>query len=103
MDFFNVRFYVHLNVHYWNVMKTASVTDFRNKMKEHLQEIEDNQDILVISRPKKSGFVVLTLSEYESLKETSHLLSTSANAKRLMKGIKQADSGKTVVKNLKLK
>ena len=87
----------------WNVMKTASVTDFRNKMKEHLQEIEDNQDILVISRPKKSGFVVLTLSEYESLKETSHLLSTSANAKRLMKGIKQADSGKTVVKNLKLK
>jgi antitoxin YefM len=83
-------------------MKTASVTEFRSRLKEHLQEIEDNHDILIISRPKKSGFVVLTLAEYESLKETSHLLSTAANAKRLMKGIKQAEAGKVVVKKLKL-
>lgn len=84
-------------------MKTASVTEFRERMKEHLQEIEDNQDILILSRPKKSGFVVLTLSEYDSLKETSHLLSTPANALRLMKGIEQANAGKVTVKKLKLK
>lgn len=84
-------------------MKTASVTEFRERMKEHLQEIEDNQDILILSRPKKSGFVVLTLSEYDSLKETSHLLSTPANALRLIKGIEQANAGKIIIKKLKLK
>lgn len=84
-------------------MKTASVTEFREPMKEHLQEIEDNQDILILSRPKKSGFVVLNLSEYDSLKETAYLLSSPTNALRLMKGIQQANSGKTMIKKLKLK
>jgi len=73
-------------------------------MKEHLQEIEDDQDILILSRPKQNaGFVVLTMSEYESLKETAHLLSTQANTLRLMKGIKEANAGKAVIKKLSFK
>jgi len=85
-------------------MKTASVTDFRKRMKEYLREIEDNQDILILSRPKQNaGFVVLTMTEYESLRETAHLLSTPANTLRLLKGIKEANSGKAVVKRLSLK
>lgn len=83
-------------------MKTASVTEFRQNIKERLQEIESDQDILVLSRPKGKGFVILPLELYESLAETAHLLSTSANANRLMKGIRQARQGKLKVKNLKL-
>ncbi len=85
-------------------MKTATVTDFRKRMKEHLQDIEDDQDILILSRPKQNAsFVVLTMSEYESLKETAHLLSTPANTMRLMKGMKEAKDGKAVVKKLSFK
>ena len=85
-------------------MKTATVTEFRSRAKEYLEEIENDRDILIISRPKKkSGFVVLTMSEYESMKETAYLLSTPANALRLMKGLSQAKEGKVSVKDLKLK
>lgn len=84
-------------------MKTATVTEFRSRAKEYLQEIEDDRDILIISRPKrKAGFVVLTMAEYESLKETAYLLSTPANALRLIKGMKEIEEGKLVVKDLKL-
>lgn len=84
-------------------MKTATVTEFRARAKEYLQEIEEDQDILILSRPKKrNGFVVLTMEEYESLKETAYLMSSPANALRLMKGMKEVEEGKIAVKSLKL-
>jgi len=85
-------------------MKTASVTDFRKRMKEHLQDIENDQDILILLRPKQNAsFVVMTMTEYESLKETAHLLSTQANTMRLMKGITEAKKGKALVRKLLFK
>jgi antitoxin YefM len=84
-------------------MKTVTVTEFGARAKEYLQEIEDDRDILIISRPrKKSGFVVLNMDEYESLKETAYLLSTQANALRIMQGLKQAEEGKAMIKELNL-
>lgn len=83
-------------------MKTASFTDFRQNLKDHLQAIEDDQDILLLSGPKKKDFVVLTLEQYEAMEETAHLLSTPANAARLARGLKEAEKGKVLVKKLKL-
>jgi antitoxin YefM len=81
-------------------MKTATITDFRQKMKEHLDEIQGNQDILVLTGPKKKDFVVLTLETFNAMEETAHLLSTSANTKRLMESIAQDKSGKARVRKL---
>jgi antitoxin YefM len=75
-------------------MRTASFTEFRQNLKDHLQAIEDDQDILVLSGPKKKGFVVLTLEQYQAMEETAHLLSTPANAARLARGLKEAKKGK---------
>src|SRR5882762_5790660 len=83
-------------------MKTATVTDFRQKMKEHLSEIKSDQDILVLTGPKKMDFVVLTLEAFNAMEETAHLLSTPANTERLMESIAQDKSGKVVVKQLDL-
>jgi antitoxin YefM len=83
-------------------MKTASVTTFRQNMKEYLKQVDDDQDILILSRPKKKGFVVMSLEYFESLEETAHLLSTPANASRLMKSIEEAEQGNVIVKNLDL-
>src|SRR5882757_11576174 len=83
-------------------MKTATVTDFRQKMKEHLNEIRNDQDILVLTGPKKMDFVVLTLETFNAMEETAHLLSTPANTERLMESIAQDRAGKTMVKQLTL-
>jgi antitoxin YefM len=82
-------------------MKTASVTEFRQRAKELLKEIEEDQDILVISRPKgQAGFVVLPMDQYESLQETAHLLSTEANARHLWESVAQHKGGNVVSKKL---
>jgi antitoxin YefM len=83
-------------------MKTATFTDFRQKLKEHLNEIENNQDILILSGPKKKDFVVLTLDQFNAMEETAHLLSTAANAERLSKSIAQDKAGKVTVRGINL-
>lgn len=81
-------------------MKTATITNFRQNMKEHLDEIQEDQDILVLTGPKKKDFVILTLETFNAMEETAHLLSTSANTKRLMKSIAQDKAGKATMREL---
>jgi antitoxin YefM len=84
-------------------MKTTTVTEFRTKAKDFLEAVEKDQDILVLSRPKqKEGFVILTLSHYSSLVETAHLMSTPANAQRLLESIAQDKAGNVTVRQLDL-
>lgn len=82
-------------------MKTSTLTDFRSKMKERLQEIVDDQDILVLTGSKKRDFVVLTLDQFNSMEETAHLLSTPNNTARLMESIAQDKAGNISVKELR--
>lgn len=83
-------------------MKTATITDFRQKMKEHLDKVQQDQDILVLTGPKKKDFVVLTLATFNAMEETAHLLSTPANTKRLMESIAQDKRGKATFRELKV-
>jgi antitoxin YefM len=83
-------------------MKTATITGFRQKMKQHLDEIQEDRDILILTGPKKKDFVVLTLETFNAMEETAHLLSTSANTKRLMESIAQDKAGKSSVRQLHL-
>lgn len=74
-------------------MKTATITGFRQNMKEHLDEIHEDQDILILTGPKNKDFVVLTLATFNAMEETAHLLSTTANTKRLMESVVQDHAG----------
>lgn len=74
-------------------MKTIPVTAFRGRMKAYPEEIQDSRDKLMLSGPKNKNFVVLTLEEYNAMEETVHLLSTPANAIRLLESMAQDRDG----------
>ena len=81
-------------------MTATTITDFREKLKEYLDRVTDNQEALIISRPKKNNVVVVSQEEYESLRETAYLLSSPKNAALLNEALEQLESGKTVARNL---
>jgi antitoxin YefM len=83
-------------------MKTATLTDFKRNMRERLQEIEDDQDILILSGPKKRDFVVMSLDQFNSMEETVHLLSTQANTQRLLESIAQDKASEAQIREIKL-
>jgi antitoxin YefM len=81
-------------------MGYVTFTDFRNNLATHLDKIEEDRVELIITRQNRTPSVVMPLSEWEGMKETLHLLSTKANAERLLAAIADANAGRAVERDL---
>jgi antitoxin YefM len=81
-------------------MKAANFTEFRTKLKQYLDDVEDNNETLIIKRGSGKGTVLISLNEFNSIMETVHLLSSKSNADRLYESIRQMKAGNTVEKEL---
>ncbi|MFZ6010259.1 MAG: type II toxin-antitoxin system Phd/YefM family antitoxin [Bacteroidota bacterium] len=75
---------------------------FRQNLKKQLTRLEDDQDILILSGLRNKDFVVLTLEAFNAMEETAHLLSTQANASRLLERIEQDRTGNVTARELDL-
>ena len=75
-------------------MIAANYTEFRNKLKNYLDNVEFNNETLIIKRGSGKGTVLISLDEYNSIMETLHVLSSKKNAKRLFESIEQMKTGK---------
>jgi len=65
------------------LMIIVNYSDFRSKLAENLNAVNDDKEIVVVSRTKGKSVVVMDLDEYNSIQETIHLTSTAANRERL--------------------
>jgi antitoxin YefM len=81
-------------------MRVVNYTEFRNNLAESLNIVNDDGDIVIVSRSKGKNVVVMSLEEYNSIQETLHLTSTATNRKRLDKAVKNMNEGKYIRKAL---
>lgn len=80
-------------------MKTVNYSDFKLNLKKWLDLVANDVEELVIKRKNNKNLVLISLKEYNSLKETSYLLSGS-NGDRLLESIKQAENQCFIKRNL---
>jgi antitoxin YefM len=81
-------------------MKVVNYTEFRNNLAENLNVVNDDGEVVVVSRSKGKNVVVMSLEEYNSIQETLHLTSTKTNRDRLDKAISNMKTGKFLKKKL---
>jgi antitoxin YefM len=74
-------------------MKIASISNFRKDLKRYVDEIDQDQEPLVVTRGDNVSVVVIPLNTFNSYSETGYLLRSPANAKRLLKSIENARAG----------
>jgi len=75
-------------------MRVVNYTEFRNQLAESLNAVNDDGDIVVVSRSKGKNVVVMSLDEYNSIQETLYLTSTKSNRKQLDAAIDEMNKGK---------
>jgi antitoxin YefM len=74
-------------------MHPMSVSEFRTNLAAALDRVTEDLEEVVITRAGHESAVVISLREYESLKETAYLLGGPANASHLAKGIAEHRAG----------
>jgi antitoxin YefM len=75
-------------------MSVVNYSEFRNNLAENLNVVNDDGDIVVVSRSKGKNVVVMSLEEYNSILEMLHLTGTKSNRKRLEDAVDEMKKGK---------
>lgn len=76
-------------------MKTMTYSATRANFAAAIDSVLEDREEVVITRAGKDPVVLVALDDYESLKETLHLLKSPSNAARLFTSIERLEAGKT--------
>jgi len=74
-------------------VRTMTYTESRAKYAETLNAVVDDREEVVITRAGHDPVVIVSLEDYESLKETAYLLRSPENARRLLASIDRLEAG----------
>lgn len=80
-------------------METVNYTDFRANLKHWFDKVINDVSDVVIKRKNGKDLVLISLDEYNSLKETNYLLS-GKNGAVLLDAIQELDEGKGIQQKL---
>ena len=81
-------------------MHAITYTTVRANLASVMDRVCDDHEPLIITRNGEQAVVMLSLEDYKALEETSYLLRTPANAKRLLAAVTQLATNNGVERTL---
>ncbi len=81
-------------------MQAVSYSEARENLKAMIDKVVADRAPLAITRQRGEGAVLISASEWASIEETLHLLSSPRNAKDLLDSIAEFDAGRGVERDL---
>ena len=80
-------------------MKTTSYTDLKANLKSYIDAVIDDYDTVVVNHGNGKRVVMISLDEYNSLKETEYLMSSPDTMKAIHKGEEDIKNGNSISQN----
>ena len=74
----------------------VSFTDLRKRLAHFMDRAVDDRAPVLVTRQGHEPVVMMAQSDYESMAETLHLLSSPANALRLAEAMAEAERGERI-------
>ena len=81
-------------------MHAITYTTVRANLASAMDRVCDDHEPLIITRNGEQAVVMLSLEDYKALEETSYLLRTPANARRLLAAVTQLATNNGVERTL---
>jgi antitoxin YefM len=75
-------------------MKTMNYTESRARYAEVLDSVVNDREEIVITRAGHEPVVMMSLADFESLRETAYLMRSPANARRLLDAMERLEAGR---------
>jgi antitoxin YefM len=74
-------------------MEVLPFSEARANFKAVMDHVVNDRSPVIVTRQKAEAVVMVSLSDWNAMAETMHLLSTPTNADRLREAIRQLDAG----------
>lgn len=74
-------------------MEVMPFSEARANFKAVMDHVVDDRSPVIVTRQKAEAVVMVSLSDWNAIAETMHLLSTPANAEALRESIRELDAG----------
>ena len=74
-------------------MKTTNYLELRNNLKSYLDRVINDNELLIIYHSGDESVVVISLEEYNSIKETNYIMKPPAMMDIIRKGDEEIKSG----------
>lgn len=81
-------------------MKTLSSTELRANLSSVMDRVNDDHEPVIVTRAKGKPVVMVSLEDWASMDETTYLLASPENARRLRESIRELNEGKGVARDL---
>ena len=93
---------VHINVHehFGVVMDAISYTAARANLASTMAQVCDDHAPIIITRKSESPVVMMSLEDYNAMQETTYLLRSPANARKLLESIAELEQGEGTQREL---
>ena len=81
-------------------MQVVSLTEARNNLKSVFDSVYIDHEEVVIHRKGRENVVMISMDEYNSMKETNYLLNSPKNKENLLASLEELRDGKGFEKDL---
>ncbi len=77
-------------------MRATNFTDLRKNLKGYLDAVVNDSDTIIVHREGNKGAVIMSLDEYNSIRETEYLLSSPETMRAIREGEKSIAEGRGI-------
>ena len=77
-------------------MKTTNFTELRRNLRAYLDSVINDSETVIVSRDGGDAVVMISIEEYNAIKETEYLMQSPATMAAIRKGMNDADRGRVV-------